>query len=42
MNPFVYLLIATILAISVGYVGTRFADCIRKDRDEKDQLSVLK
>ena len=42
MNPFVYLLIATILAISVGYVGTRFADCIRKDRELKDQLAVEK
>ena len=42
MSPFVCLLVATGLAISVGYIGTKVADNFRKDRDEKDQLSVQK
>ena len=42
MSPFVCLLIATSLAISVGYLGTKVADNFRKDRELKDQLAVEK
>lgn len=42
MSPFVCLLIATSLAISVGYLGTKVVDNFRKDRELKDQLAVEK
>ena len=40
MTPFTCLLVATGLAISVGYIGTKIADVFRKDTEELDQKST--
>ena len=40
MTPFTCLLVATGLAISVGYIGTKIADVLRKDTEELDQEST--
>ena len=40
MTPFTCLLVATGLAISVGYISTKIADVFRKDIEELDQEST--